>query len=127
MRQEAEIHAEEDRKNKELVEVRNYADNTIYAAEKTLKDFGDKVSAELKQQTEQGISRVKEVMTGQDVNVIRQASDELGQTIQKIGGSMYQQEGGQQAGPAGDAGGEGQQPGSSPSGEDVVEGDFKEQ
>ena len=126
MRQEAEIHAEEDRKNKELVEVRNYADNTIYAAEKTLKDFGDKVSAELKQQTEQGISRVKEVMTGQDVNVIRQASDELGQTIQKIGGSMYQQEGGQ-AGPAGDAGGEGQQPGSSPSGEDVVEGDFKEQ
>jgi len=127
MRQEAEVHAEEDRKNKELVEVRNYADNTIYAAEKTLKDFGDKVSAELKQQTEQGISRVKEVMTGQDVNVIRQASDELGQTIQKIGGSMYQQEGGQQAGPAGDAGGEGQQPGSSPSGEDVVEGDFKEQ
>ena len=127
MRQEAEIHAEEDRKNKELVEVRNYADNTIYAAEKTLKDFGDKVSAELKQQTEQGISRVKEVMTGQDVNAIRQASDELGQTIQKIGGSMYQQEGGQQAGPAGDAGGEGQQPGSSPSGEDVVEGDFKEQ
>ena len=127
MRQEAEIHAEEDRKNKELVEVRNYADNTIYAAEKTLKDFGDKVSAELKQQTEQGISRVKEVMTGQDVNAIRQASDELGQTIQKIGGSMYQQEGGQ-AGPAGDAGGgEGQQPGSSPSGEDVVEGDFKEQ
>ena len=93
MRQEAEVHAEEDRKHKELVEVRNYADNTVYAAEKTLKDYGDKVSAELKQQTEQGISRVKEVMNGEDVNAIRQATDELGQTIQKIGGSMYQQEG----------------------------------
>ena len=127
MRQEAEVHAEDDRKHKELVEVRNYADNTVYAAEKSLKDFGDKVSAELKQQTEQGISRVKEVMNGEDVNVIRQATDELGQTIQKIGGSMYQQEGGQ-AGPAGDAaGGAGPQPGSGPSGEDVVEGDFKEQ
>lgn len=130
MRQEAEVHAEEDRKNKELVEVRNYADNTIYAAEKTLKDYGDKVSAELKQQTEQGISRVKEVMGGQDVNTIRQASDDLGQTIQKIGGSMYQQQEGQadSGAPSGeDVGGAGQKPGSGPSGEDVVEGDFKEQ
>jgi molecular chaperone DnaK len=123
MRVEAETHAEEDRKRKELVEVRNYADNTIYAAEKTLKDYGDKVSDELKQQTEQGVSKVKEAMQGQDANAIRQSADDLGQTIQKIGGSMYQQQGGE-AGPAGDPG---QQPGSSPSGEDVVEGDFKEQ
>ena len=123
MRVEAETHAEEDRKRKELVEVRNYADNTVYAAEKTLKDYGDKVSAELKEQTEQGISKVKEVMQGQDVTAIRQAADDLGQTIQKVGGSMYQQQG-DQAGPAGDPG---QQPGSGPSGEDVVEGDFKEQ
>ncbi|HWR65336.1 MAG TPA: molecular chaperone DnaK [Bellilinea sp.] len=130
MRQEAEVHAEEDRKNKELVEVRNYADNTIYSAEKNLKEYGDKVSAELRQQTEQGISRVKEVMGGQDVNAIRQASDDLGQTIQKIGGSMYQQQEGQagSGAPSGeDAGGAGQQSGSGPSGEDVVEGDFKEQ
>ncbi|MFZ3081011.1 MAG: molecular chaperone DnaK [Bellilinea sp.] len=123
MRVEAESHAEEDRKRKELVEVRNYADNTVYAAEKTLKDYGDKVSAELKQQTEQGISKVKEVMQGQDAAAIRQAADDLGQTIQKVGGSMYQQQG-DQAGPSGDPG---QQPGSGPSGEDVVEGDFKEQ
>jgi len=124
MRQEAEAHAEDDRKRKELVEVRNYGDNTVYAAEKTLRDHGDKVSAELKQQTEQGISKVKEAMNGSDPNAIRTAADDLGQTIQKIGGSMYQQQGGQQAGPAGDPG---QQPGSGPSGEDVVEGDFKEQ
>ncbi|MHB0987190.1 MAG: molecular chaperone DnaK [Bellilinea sp.] len=123
MRMEAEAHAEEDRKRKELVEVRNYADNTVYAAEKTLKDYGDKVSAELKEQTEQGISKVKEAMQGQDVTAIRQAADDLGQTIQKVGGSMYQQPGAQ-AGPAADPG---QQPGSGPSGDDVVEGDFKEQ
>lgn len=123
MRVEAEAHAEEDRKRKELVEVRNYADNTVYAAEKTLKDYGDKVSAELKEQTEQGIGKVKEAMQGQDVTAIRQAADDLGQTIQKVGGSMYQQQG-EQPGPAGDPG---QQPGSGPSGEDVVEGDFKEQ
>ena len=123
MRVEAETHAEEDRKRKELVEVRNYADNTVYAAEKTLKDYGDKVSAELKEQTGQGISKVKEAMQGQDAAAIRQAADDLGQTIQKVGGSVYQQQG-EQAGPAGDPG---QQPGSGPSGEDVVEGDFKEQ
>lgn len=124
MRTEAESHAEDDRKRKELVEVRNYGDNTIYAAEKTLKDYGDKVSAELKQQAEQGISRIKDAMNGSDPNAIRTAADELGQTIQKIGGSMYQQQpgGGQQAGPSG---GPGQQPGG-PSSEDVVEGDFKE-
>lgn len=123
MRQEAEAHADEDRRLKELVEVRNYADNTVYAAEKALKDYGDKATDEVKQQTEQGISRLKEVMQGQDVNAIRQAADELGQTIQKIGGSMYQQPEGQ-PGEAGDSGPQPDEGGSS--GEDVVEGDFKE-
>ncbi|MHB8818736.1 MAG: Hsp70 family protein, partial [Bellilinea sp.] len=122
MRQEAEVHADDDRRRKELVEVRNYADNTVYAAEKTLAEHGAKVADDVKQQTEQGISRLKEVMQGEDVTAIRQAADELGQTIQKIGASMYQQPEGQ-SGPAGESG---EQPGSGPSGEDVVEGDFKE-
>lgn len=123
MRQEAETHADEDRHLKELVEVRNYADNTVYAAEKALKDYSDKVADDVKQQTEQGISQLKEAMQGQDVNAIRQAADELGQTIQKIGGSMYQQPEGQ----PGEAGESGPQPDEGDSsGEDVVEGDFKE-
>lgn len=122
MRQEAEVHADDDRRRKELVEVRNYADNTVYAAEKTLAEHGAKVADDVKQQTEQGISRLKEVMQGEDVTAIRQAADELGQTIQKIGASMYQQPEGQ-AGPAEESG---PQPDSGPSGEDVVEGDFKE-
>lgn len=62
-------------------------------------------------------------MQGQDVNAIRQAADELGQTIQKIGGSMYQQPEGQ-PGEAGESGPQPDEGGSS--GEDVVEGDFKE-
>ena len=95
----------------------------IRTSPQTVEKICDKVSAELKQQTEQGISRVKEALNGQDANAIRQASDDLGQTIQKIGGSMYQQEGAQQAGPDGGAAPQG---GSGPSGEDVVEGDFKE-
>ncbi|MHB0923598.1 MAG: molecular chaperone DnaK [Bellilinea sp.] len=122
MRQEAEVHADDDRRRKELVEVRNYADNTAYAAEKALADHSGKISDDVKQQTTQGISRLKEVMQGEDVTAIRQAADELGQTIQKIGASMYQQPEGQ-SGPAGESG---EQPGSGPSGEDVVEGDFKE-
>jgi len=125
MRQEAEAHAEEDRRLKELVEVRNYGDNTVYAAEKALKDYGDKVTPEIKQEVEKGVSRLKETLQGQDANVIRQAADDLGQVIQKIGGSMYQQQAGQ-AGPAGDSGAGGPQPGAGPTGEDVVDGDFKE-
>lgn len=124
MRHEAESHADEDRKRKELVEVRNHADNTIYAAEKTLKDLGDKVAADLKDQAQQGINKVKEVMQGQDIEAIRREADDLGQVIQKIGGSMYQQ---QQGDPA--AGGQ-PDPGPTeppPAGDDVVDGEFKEQ
>ncbi len=123
MRKEAEAHAEEDRRRKELVEVRNHADNTVYAAEKALKDFGDKVTADLKEEAQRGIERVKEVMQGQDVDAIRKAADELGQTVQKIGGAMYQQPGAGATGPAGPAGPEPEAPG----GDDVVEGEFKEQ
>ena len=124
MRHEAEAHADDDRKRKELVEVRNHADNTIYAAEKTLKDLGDKVAADLKDQAQQGINKVKEVMQSQDIEAIRREADDLGQVIQKIGGSMYQQ---QQGDPA--AGGQ-PDPGAAeppPAGDDVVDGEFKEQ
>jgi molecular chaperone DnaK len=123
MRKEAEAHAEEDRRRKELVEVRNYADNTVYTAEKTLKDLGDKLAKDLKEQVEQSISRVKEVMQGEDVGAIRQATDELGEKIQKAGGAVYQQEGQPGEAPGPEPGSDG----GGSSGEDVVEGDFKEQ
>jgi molecular chaperone DnaK len=123
MRKEAEVHAEEDRKNKELVEVRNHADNTVYAAEKALKEYGDKVPADLKEQVQQGVTQVKQAMESQDSDAIRRTADELGQLVQKIGGAMYQQ--GEAAG-AGSPG-EPEPESDTPGGEDVVEGEFKEQ
>jgi molecular chaperone DnaK len=128
MCREGEAHAEEDRRKKELIEVRNHADNTIYTAEKTLKDLGEKVPADIKKQTEEGVSNVRQVMNGEDIEVIRKATESLGETIQKIGASAYasgQPEPGSQAGPQPDP--NGPQGGSNqPGGEDVVDGEFKQ-
>lgn len=123
MRKEAEQHAEDDLKRKELVEARNYADNTVYTAEKTLQDAGDKVPGELKDQAKQAIEKVKTAMQGEDSDAMRKATDELGQVIQKVGGAMYQQPEQPQAG-----GSDGNHPGNpEPGGDDVVEGEYKEQ
>jgi molecular chaperone DnaK len=123
MRREAEVHAEEDRRRKELIEVRNHADNLIYSAEKTLRDAGDKVSAELKARTEEKIRTLRDRMGGEDIQAIRSASDELGQVLQQLGASMYQQASGsdpqQGGGPATGQSG----PGGGDSGE-VVDGEF---
>ncbi len=121
MRREAESNAEEDRKRKELVEVRNHADNTMYAAEKMLKDYGDKVTPDMKKQVEDGIGKVKEQLQGNDINGIRSAADNLGQVIQKVGGSLYQQT--PEGGPAASGPTSG---GPTPGGDDFVEGEFKE-
>jgi molecular chaperone DnaK len=109
MRKDAESHAEDDRKRKDLIEVRNNADNTIYAAEKAIRDFGDKVPAEIRSEVESKITEVRSASQIDDVEKIRAAVDALGQSIQKIGASVYQQ---------GDA---------APSGDpDVVDGEVKE-
>lgn len=117
MRKDAEAHAEEDRKRKELIEARNNADNTIYAGEKALRDLGDKVPAEIKAEVEAKSAEVKEAAKGEDVEKIKAAVEALGQTIQKIGASVYEQ--GQAPG-AGDAGS------SSDAGPDVVDGEVRE-
>jgi molecular chaperone DnaK len=122
MRKDAEAHAEEDLKRKELIEARNHADNSVYAAEKSLRDYGDKVPAEVRQQIESAVTRVKEVMQGSDVAAIRRATEELGVALQKIGGAMYEQQPPQAGGPGSDQGGQ-----SGSGGEDVVEGEFKEE
>ncbi len=130
MRKEAEAHAEEDRKRKELIEVRNHADNTIYTSEKTLQDLGDKVPADLRKQVEEGISSVRAVMSSEDPDTIRKATEELGQALQKVGAAAYQQQPGGPAGTSGgpDAqGGQGGAPGGQqPGGDDVVDGEFKQ-
>ena len=91
MRKDAEAHAEEDKQRKELVEVRNQADNTVYSAEKVLHDLGDKVPADLRKSVEERISKVREVMNGNDLETIRRLTEELSEELQKVGSAAYQQ------------------------------------
>jgi molecular chaperone DnaK len=129
MRKEAEAHAEEDRKRRDLIEAKNTADNTIYAAEKALKEFGDKVPVEVKSQVEDGISEVRKVKESDDEASIRKAVDALGQAIQKIGASVYQQPGEGGIPPNG-GGTQPESPDSEPKqpdeGDDVVDGEAKD-
>jgi molecular chaperone DnaK len=124
MRKDAEVHAEEDRRRRELIEVRNNADNTVYAAEKALREFGDKVPAETRSEVEAKTAEVKTATQGEDVAAIKSATEALGQAIQKIGASVYQGQNTQSA--DGDGASD---PGTNPNpeaGPDVVEGEVKE-
>lgn len=88
MAKDAEAHAEEDAKKKELVESRNIADSLVYTAEKSLKDAGDKVKDDLKKEVEEKVKSAREAISADDLEKIKKATDELGQTLQKIGPAM---------------------------------------
>jgi len=127
MKHEAELHAEEDKKRKGVIEARNSADNTAYTAEKLLRENGDKIDDAMKTQVNNLVAQLRESMAGEDADVISKQTEELGQLIQKVGASLYQQpEGGDQsAGPTGSTGPT-DEPGSTSSGDDdVVDGEFK--
>jgi molecular chaperone DnaK len=89
MRQEAESHAEEDRLRREKIEVRNQSDNSIYAAEKALREFGDKIPPEMKAEIEAAVAESRKALEADDLEAMRKANENLGQVIQKIGGAMY--------------------------------------
>jgi molecular chaperone DnaK len=119
MRKDAEVHAEEDRKRKELIEVRNTADNAVYTSEKALRDLGDKVPADVRSRVEESAAKVREVLQGDNVEEIRKATEDLMQVVQQIGAAAYQQQGGSAEPPPpppdeGDSGDE-----------DVVDGEFR--
>jgi molecular chaperone DnaK len=122
---EAEMHSEEDKKKRELVEAKNNADSLIYHTEKTLREMGDKVDGATKQNIEDHVQRLKTAMEGDDAEAIKRSSDELMQASHKVAEAMYQR--------ATQAGAEGaqQQPGGGASGaaggdEEVVEAEFEE-
>jgi len=122
MRQEAEAHADEDLKRKELIEARNHADSLVYTTEKTIKDLGDKVAPDMKSKAEDAIKKVRDALTTEDTETIKKSTDELGQILQTIGTAAYQQ----QPPSSPEASAEGDTPGNStPGGEDVVDGEFK--
>jgi len=91
MRKEAEEHAAEDKKRRDLIEARNTADNSVYGAEKVLGDLGEKVPAELKAEVQAAIDELKKVKEGDDEQAIRKAVDALSQAVQKVGAAAYQQ------------------------------------
>lgn len=110
MIKEAEAHAEEDRRRREEAEVRNNADNLIYATEKALREAGDKLSAEDRSKIESALTEAKEALKGTDIQRIKTAAENLSQASLKIGEILYApptagaksraQAGGGQAGPA---------------------------
>ena len=132
MEEEAKLHAEEDRKKRELVEARNQADSLIYTTEKSLKELGDKVDSATRDEINQKIEALKKAMEGEDVDAIKRAQEELMQASHKIAEMLYQQTqaGAGAAGAAGAAGGAGagQAAGEGKGGgeDDVVDADFEE-
>ena len=92
MRKEGEVHAAEDVKRKEEVEVRNTADNMAYMAEKTLRENKDKVPAELNGEIEAKIAAVRETLKGGNVEAVKRASQELNDSMQKVGKEAYKQQ-----------------------------------
>jgi molecular chaperone DnaK len=104
MVKESEAHGEEDRKRKEEAEIRNHADNLAYTTERTLKDLGDKLSAQDKEDIEKAIEEVKDALKGSDVERIKAAHEDLMQKSYKIGQVVYnQQQSGAETGAAGEA------------------------
>ena len=91
MRQDAELHAEEDKQKKGLIEVRNDADTMIYTAEKTLKEAADKVKPEDARAVEDAIAELKSVHTSEDAEAIKAKLTQLSEKLQVVGAAMYQQ------------------------------------
>jgi len=95
MKKDAELHAEEDKKKKEKVEVKNNAEALIYSTEKTLRDFAGKIIEDVKKSLEEKIAELKKVKDGDDLAAIKKAAEELAVEAQKIGTELYKQPGGE--------------------------------
>lgn len=127
---EAEQFAHEDKLRKEEVETKNHADSMIYQTEKSLKDFGDKVSEDDKKKIEEELENLKEAMKGTDADKIKSASEKLQTVSYDVFGKIYQQEAAANQNAQAGAGGEGYDPNYSPDGDakkddDVVDADYE--
>jgi molecular chaperone DnaK len=124
MQKEAEMHASEDARRREEIDAKNMADTMAYQAEKMLRDNKDKIPSNLNSEAEEKIKAVKEALKGTDINAIKNATQALNETMQKIGQAVYQQQqpppGGQQPPPPPPGGGQGGKD------EGTVEGEFRE-
>jgi molecular chaperone DnaK len=129
MRKEAEAHAEEDKKRRDLIDAKNTADASVYGAEKVLSELGGKVPDEIKANVRAAVDEVKKVKDGEDEQAIRKAVDALSQTVQTIGVDAYQQKPGEGGTPPNGAGTQSESPDSEPkqpNDGDVVDGEVKD-
>ncbi len=128
MIKDAEAHADEDRKKRELVDIRNQADAAVYQTEKSLKEMGDKVPAADRANIEAALNQLKSVKDGDDVEAVKKAIEGLQQVSHKLAEAMYAEN--QQAGGAGGGCGDGSCAGGGAAGDggsdDVVDADFEE-
>ena len=136
MQKEAELHAEEDKKNREVIDVLNQADQVIYSTENTLKEHGDKVDEAEKNNINQGLEKLKTSKEGKNVEEIKKAIDELQESSHKLSQAMYEATAKeQQAGAGAEATGEDPSAGEQPSDEkddkkkkesdDVIDADYE--
>ena len=124
MQKDAEAHADEDRKRKDLVETKNQADSMIYATEKSMKDLGDKVDSETKNKVQVEIDSLKKLMESDDVEAIKKGLESLTQASHKLAEMMYAQATKDKAGEGTEGGG--QAGGAKKDDDDVVDADFEE-
>jgi len=125
MKKDAETHADDDKKKKESIEMKNQADSVVFQTEKLVKESGDKMKKEDKKELEEKIEALKKVKDGDDIEVIKKKMDEMNEIAQKIGTAMYQD----QATAASAAGAEGVKgdKNSDKKDEKVVEGEVEEE
>jgi molecular chaperone DnaK len=124
---EAEAHAEDDKKRKELIEARNQADSFIYSVEKNVKEFGDKIDASEKAKIEDGIAKLKKAIEGDDLQAITAAQEELTNASHKLAEAMYAKTAQQSAGPESQgSAGQGAQENAGRKEDDVVDADFED-
>ncbi len=126
MVRDAESHADEDKKRREEVEIRNQAEQLTYQAERTLKDLGDKVSAEDRAAVENEVSALREQLKGSDTSGLQAGMNQLIETLSKISTAAYQAAAESSGGTDGAEPGTGAADGSAGAGDETVEGEFKE-
>jgi molecular chaperone DnaK len=102
MVKDAEAHAAEDKKKREVIEARNQADGLVYSTEKSLKEHGDKIDAATREGIEKALGELKQALEGEDAEAIRAKSEALAQSAHKLAEAMYAQA--QQASPGSDGG-----------------------
>ncbi|HSW01500.1 MAG TPA: molecular chaperone DnaK [Sedimentisphaerales bacterium] len=130
MTKDAEAHAEEDKKRRQVIDLKNQADQIVYSTEKTLKEHGAKVSSETRGKIESAVNNLKEAVKGEDASAIRKAIENLQETSQELGKALYEEAAkkqaatGAQAQPQGSAG-PGEAEVKRKGGDDVIDAEFE--